>query len=506
MADITLQLNSPGGARSVPLAGESLTLGRGPGGALAVSGEAELTRRLATFCRSGDRAWVVACSTADTPYVNGRPVPPEGRVLADGDELQIGGETLVRVRFGRPAPPPPAPAATPAAANAAPPPASSSTSPLVFLLPVLALALVLLVGLGLYKLSASGRGDAAAGADAPPSASSSSPDTSDDETLAPSGDEADAGSSLTGDASSSSSPDLPPSLTPAPSGEAAVLTREAAQTPPDPLPAPPPGSAKLYQKMSDDEKREFIRQRARRVSVMMGRRPYAIPPDAIDEIKFWLDAFANRVGNNRRGLWGGDTRFILARARFHAPTITRAFKEHNVPPVIGLYIPFIETEYTNISTENFAGAAGLFQFIGPTARGYGVDPSERTNVEKMAPAAARYFRDNIMQFGNDSMSVALAIAGYNRNPESVARDLREVLNEKENTAKERTFWTLVANKGKLDRFFQNENKNYVPRFFAAAILGETPWAFGLDLQPLSTYTQPQPDAATRRRGERTWRK
>ena len=491
MTDITLQLNSPGGARrSVPLAGESLTLGRAPGGALAVSGEAELTRRLATFCRSGDRAWVVACSHADTPHVNGRPVPPEGRVLADGDELQIGGETLVRVHFGRPAPPPPAP--TPAAANAAPPPqTSSSTSPLVFLLPVLALALVLLVGLGLYKFSASGRGETATAADASLSGSSSS---SDDETLAPSGDEADAGPSLPDDSSSSSSSSSL-SAPVAPSGEAAVLTQEAAQPPPDPLPAPPPGSVKLYQKMSDEEKREFIRQRARRVSVMMGRRPYAIPPDAIDEIKYWLDAFAGRVGNNRKGLWGGDTRFILARARSHAPTITRAFKEHNVPPVIGLYIPFIETEYTNISSENFAGAAGLFQFIGPTARGYGVDPSERTNVEKMAPAAARYFRDNIMQFGNDSMSVALAIAGYNRNPESVARDLREVLNEKENTAKERTFWTLVANKGKLDRFFQNENKNYVPRFFAAAILGETPWAFGLDLQPLSTYTQPPPDAA-----------
>jgi hypothetical protein len=106
----------------------------------------------------------------------------------------------------------------------------------------------------------------------------------------------------------------------------------------------------------------------------------------------------------------------------------------------------------------------------------------------MAPAAARYFRDNIMSFGDDSMSVALAIAGYNRAPESVKRDLRNVLSAANNEDKERNFWTLIANQGKLDQFFQNENKNYVPRFFAAAILGETPWAFGIEMRPLSTYT------------------
>ena len=135
-----------------------------------------------------------------------------------------------------------------------------------------------------------------------------------------------------------------------------------------------------------------------------------------------------------------------------------------------------------------AGAAGLFQFLGPTAEHYGVPSSERTDVARMAPAAARYFRDNIMSFGDDSMSVALAIAGYNRAPESVKRDLRNVLNAENNEDKERNFWILIANQGKLDHFFQSENKNYVPRFFAAAILGETPWAFGIQMRPLSTYT------------------
>ena len=84
------------------------------------------------------------------------------------------------------------------------------------------------------------------------------------------------------------------------------------------------------------------------------------------------------------------------------------------------------------------------------------------------------------------MSVALAIAGYNRSPDSVRRDLHDVLNSEN---KERSFWTLVANSNKLDHYFQGENIKYVPKFFAAAIVGENPWMFGIQMQPLSTYAE-----------------
>jgi hypothetical protein len=257
----------------------------------------------------------------------------------------------------------------------------------------------------------------------------------------------------------------------------------------------PPQQIRLYREMSEEEKNEFVKRRAEHVAVMMGHRPYAFTPEALKQVRFWLDAFAKRAGNGRTGLWGGDTFTILERGRTYAPTIIHAFRERNVPVVVGLYIPFIEKEYVNDSSENSAGAAGLFQFVGPTAEGYGVPAAERTNVDKMSVAAAKYFRDNMMSFGNDPMSVALSIAGYNRAPESVKRDLRNVLNMPSNEDKERSFWTLIANKGVLDEKFQNENVNYVPRFFAAAIFGETPWAFGAKARPLSTYTEPDTAAS-----------
>ncbi|HYG81784.1 MAG TPA: hypothetical protein VD861_15410, partial [Pyrinomonadaceae bacterium] len=54
--------------------------------------------------------------------------------------------------------------------------------------------------------------------------------------------------------------------------------------------------------------------------------------------------------------------------------------------------------------------------------------------------------------------------------------------------KARRFWTLVAERGRLDSEV-SEDLDYVPKFLAAAIVGENPQAFGLETQPLSTYTK-----------------
>ena len=241
---------------------------------------------------------------------------------------------------------------------------------------------------------------------------------------------------------------------------------------------------KLYLQMSEDERNEFIYTQARNISRMMSNREYVFTDDVLPYIKKYVDGYARRVGNNSTAVWGEDLNTLFSRARRLAPDIIREFNARGSPKVVGLYIPMIESEYRECLTSP-VGAKGLFQFMPATASGYGVDPADRCDVKKMAPAAAKYIKDRIAEFGGDSMSVALGIAGYNRSPDSVRRDLSDVVNSKN---KERSFWTLVANSDKLDRFFQNENIKYVPKFFAAAIVGENPWAFGLEMNPLSTYT------------------
>jgi membrane-bound lytic murein transglycosylase D len=166
-----------------------------------------------------------------------------------------------------------------------------------------------------------------------------------------------------------------------------------------------------------------------------------------------------------------------------APLIIAAFRQEQVPPVLGLYIPMIETEY-NECLRSPVGALGLFQFMDFTAVEFGVRPDQRCDSKVMAPAAARYMKKRLNEFGLDAMGAALGVAAYNRGPDSVRSDLLQIINSRDN---ERSFWTLIARKEELNRFFRDENVKYVPKFFAAAIVGENPQTFGLRISNLSSY-------------------
>jgi hypothetical protein len=458
-----LSVYSPRDSRHVQVDTARFTIGRDASANL-VLGDAGVSSLHASIHCDGNRVWILDEGSANGTYVNGTPVPPVGVALSDGAEISLGNDTTIVIAFEEDriaglaqdsavehfAEPNPGLLATPV-------PGSSFPISLVAGVFAAVLVLVVLVVIASFALNRGTLGRE----DASQNQSSSEPIRS---------------------------PDVSPSqqITATPAQELAT----ADQTPSTletPSSEQSRGTHKLYLQMSPQEQMDFIELQARHISLMMGNRPYAFNDEVLRFIKQYLDGYAKRVGNNSTRLWAEDPRFMFARAREqYAPYIIRSFNSRGVPPVVGLYLVVVETEYHNIQSENFAGAAGLFQFIAPTARGYGVDPSERTNVAKMAPAAAAYMADRIAEFGPDSMSVALAIAGYNRSPDSVRRDLADVLNSEN---RERSFWTLVANSNKLDHYFQGENIKYVPKFFAAAIVGETPWAFGIQMQPLSTYTE-----------------
>ena len=126
----------------------------------------------------------------------------------------------------------------------------------------------------------------------------------------------------------------------------------------------------------------------------------------------------------------------------------------------------------------------MFQFLPQTAANYGVARSEMCDVNKMAPAAAHYIADRMAELGDDSQSMTLVLLSYNRGAESVRDALRQLRESDQNY--ERNFWTLFANRDKLDETFRNESANYVPGFFAVAIIGENPEAFKLGTPPLSS--------------------
>ena len=93
---------------------------------------------------------------------------------------------------------------------------------------------------------------------------------------------------------------------------------------------------------------------------------------------------------------------------------------------------------------------------------------ERFDVDKSTHAAARYIRSLILEFGSGN-SVMLALAAYNTGPTRVRQAVRKV----KDPIKQRNFWHLYQ-VGALPR----ETREYVPKIFAAIIIGRNPEEFG----------------------------
>ena len=242
-----------------------------------------------------------------------------------------------------------------------------------------------------------------------------------------------------------------------------------------------PAPAKPYRQMSEAEQLAFIHEQEQRISAMMGESPAVLNNDALDAIKRHVDSYVARLDIASTPP-GQGLRTVYARPIPYVPLIARSFAARKVPLLVGIYLPMIESEYKPCS-ESSLGAKGMFQFLPQTARLYGVAQDEMCEMEKMAPAAAHYIADRMAELGDDAESMTLVILSYNSGPEWVRDTLRQ-LRDADNY--ERNFWTLFVNRDKLDGQFRRESANYVPRFFAAAIIGENPQTFDLQTPPLTT--------------------
>jgi membrane-bound lytic murein transglycosylase MltF len=237
---------------------------------------------------------------------------------------------------------------------------------------------------------------------------------------------------------------------------------------------------KLYTRMTEEEKLAFIHREEQRISAAMGDSPASLSDDALRAIKAHVDSYVARMTSASNDPGRDDLRSVYVRALPHLPLIARSFTARKVPLLVGIYLPMIESEFQPCF-ESSIGAKGIFQFLPTTARQYGVAPEDMCDVEKMTPAAAHYIADRMAELGDDAESMTLVLLSYNRGAEWVRDTLRRV---RETGGYERNFWTLFANRDKLGDAFKKE-AGYVPRFFAAAIIGENPETFDLRMPPLS---------------------
>jgi hypothetical protein len=243
-------------------------------------------------------------------------------------------------------------------------------------------------------------------------------------------------------------------------------------------------SGKVYENMSRAERLTFVGEQARRIAREISGNEYQFTPEFEADIQRAVTQYAQRIGNGSTALGKTDVRLVLEKGHTQAPKLIAAFRARNVSPLIGLYIPWIESEYVNITSPNALGAIGMFQFLPTTGEHFGLSAQDLLDVDKSADAAARYIAESLDTFKNDPMKEALALLAYNRGTQRLTRDLKILVNDQNRQC---SICALTADRSKLDETFRSESVFYVPRFFAAAIIGENPQAFGLPTQPLSSH-------------------
>lgn len=476
MLEVFLTYPTPEGSREIAVEGEKMSFGRGSEADYRFADEG-LSRLNSTVYRDGMRIWIVDENSTNGTFVNGERVQPSGTPLRNGDSIKIGNYTNLIVRLSEKHSAPVLNSKNKVTKNAS---ASDSSNnfPLLVPLAVTAFALLIIGASAIFiGFKVFGGND------------SQVVYKTDDNFETPE-------TSLTGE-ENTTKPEKTPKTEKTPESN---LKSESASDEPIVLNS---GSkitiptGKKYQQMSEDEKNQYIAAKAEKVARIIGnQKSEPIPPDAVQEIKKYLNGYASRLSkakndNCSQGGWvTSDFTTVLERATKNAPFIIRHFNAEGIDPQLGIYVAMIESEHCTC-LESPTHAKGMFQFLASSAPDYGLSADQRCEPDPAARAAAKYLKSLIGRFGTAPDSVPLAIASYNSGQGNLSKNLDKVMAAAAN--QNRSFWTLVANKGILEgnagKQFNNENIKYVPKFFAAAIIGENPQDFGVNLQPLSTYTK-----------------
>jgi membrane-bound lytic murein transglycosylase D len=171
--------------------------------------------------------------------------------------------------------------------------------------------------------------------------------------------------------------------------------------------------------------------------------------------------FVNRFTTTHRevvGLW-------VRRSGQYLGMIYDVFKAKGLPEDLA-FTAMIESGF-NPTAVSRVGAKGLWQFMAPTARLYGLRVDrwvdERLDPEKSTVAAAGYLNDLYVRYG----SWELAQAAYNAGEVKIDKAIRATGSA--------DFWDLRESK-----YLRRETKDFVPAIQAAMVIGRDPGQFGFE--------------------------
>lgn len=149
------------------------------------------------------------------------------------------------------------------------------------------------------------------------------------------------------------------------------------------------------------------------------------------------------------------------------PVVQRILRENDLPEALA-YIALQESGF-DPKAKSGVGAAGLWQFMIPTAREYGLEvrglTDERLDPVKSTYAACKYIKWLYSRFGD----FMLVMAAYNHGPGNVSRALTKI----EDPIRNRNYWYLVK-KDLLPR----ETDEYVYKIISGWIVATNPVRYG----------------------------
>lgn len=178
----------------------------------------------------------------------------------------------------------------------------------------------------------------------------------------------------------------------------------------------------------------------------LNRLPSVIPLTYNQIVRDCIDLYADR----KRDL----VRYMLGMADFYFPIIEEVLDKHDLPIELK-YLAVVESALNPVALSR-VGACGLWQFMLPTGKIYGLEINslvdDRRDPKKSTEAACAYFKDMYAIYGDWE----LVMAAYNCGPGNVNKAIRR-------SGGKRDFWKLFP-------YLPKETRSYVPLFIAASYI------------------------------------
>lgn len=178
-------------------------------------------------------------------------------------------------------------------------------------------------------------------------------------------------------------------------------------------------------------------------AVRLERLPSIIPLSYNKTVRDCIELY----GERHRNL----VRYMLGMADFFFPVIEQILDEHDLPLELK-YLAVVESALNPVALSR-VGAAGLWQFMLPTGKIYGLEINslvdERRDPVLSTHAACGYFKDMYKIYDDWN----LVLAAYNCGPGNVNKAIRRA-------GGKRDFWDIFP-------YLPKETRSYVPLYIAA---------------------------------------